>query len=301
MSTYWPTWPRWTRTPARSGVTGMRAPLARITTRFNPAPAVTTHTPGRRLMCSAVHAISAASATTYTYCTPSTRLSGVKTTASLITSTASTNHGHRNRICARLPMLPPVARPMSSPATSGTRTSKSDAYLIGRKSRRCAGQHLHAGLECALVDAEAGRVMGGRRFSRRHRPEHEIATGDSRQELGEIVADGQRPAEHAGLVAYELLRHVEHGAGDVRFVHQGHGSVHELEAGAHLELRVHRRQQVTQAQQRLVAQLGGERAQAALDRDPARHDVPCSVAEDVADSRVALHAFVLESFDHGVD
>src|SRR5207253_5929593 len=59
-------------------------------------------------------------------------------------------------------------------------------------------------------------------------------------------------------------------------------------------------QQVVEAIQRLLAERGVERAQAALDQDAARDYVPRAIAADIADSRMALHALVLESFDDRV-
>src|ERR1019366_74772 len=94
--------------------------------------------------------------------------------------------------------------------------------------------------------------------------------------------------------------HLEHRARDVGFIHERDRPVHELERGFHLELRVHVAQQVAQAAEGLLTKGVREGAEAALDHDASRHDVPGAVAAYAPDRRVALHAFVLKTFDHGV-
>ena len=69
-------------------------------------------------------------------------------------------------------------------------------------------------------------------------PEHEVATWDSGEKLGEVVADRERPAETAGPLADELVAHLQHGASDVGLVHQRDRPMDQLERRAHLELGV---------------------------------------------------------------
>ena len=76
--------------------------------------------------------------------------------------------------------------------------------------------------------------------------------------------------------------------------------MHQVEGRGHLELALGFTQQIVQPVQRLLAKLGVECTQAALHEHAPRHDVPRAVAADVADGCVALHAFLLESFDHHV-
>ena len=143
-------------------------------------------------------------------------------------------------------------------------------------------------------------MVGRRRCSLRHDPEHEVATGDPREELCEIIADRERASEDAGLVADEGPRDVQHRARDVGLVHQRNRPSDELERGLDLELGVGLRQQVAKAAERLLAQRGVERAEAAFDRDASRHDVPGAVAADVPDGGVALHSVLLEALDDRV-
>jgi hypothetical protein len=140
----------------------------------------------------------------------------------------------------------------------------------------------------------------GGRLALRHRAEHEIAPRDSSQELGEIVAYGERPAEDACFVADEPSADIEDGSRDVRLVHQRHRPMYQVELGIHAELAVSLAQQVVEAVQRLSTQRIVEGAEAAFDQDSAWHDVPCTVAPDVADCGVALHAVLLEALDDRV-
>src|SRR6267143_3224660 len=131
-------------------------------------------------------------ASTYTYCAPSTRLSGVSSTASRTTTARRITHGQRNRSLDRLPILPPVR----SPKTRPTRIAKSQSNgLLGGESRGSSRQHLHAHRQRRLVDPKPGRMMGGRRVAFRSRAEHEVAAGDARQKLREVITHGERPAE----------------------------------------------------------------------------------------------------------
>ena len=123
MSVYWPTDPRLTSEPANSGATGMRAPLAAITTRFRVAPNVTIQMPRRRRQCQTVHATIATRPTRYAYCTPATPFSGVSSAASRTTTAASTSHGHRNLMASRLVSRPPVSRPKTRPRPMASRKS----------------------------------------------------------------------------------------------------------------------------------------------------------------------------------
>src|SRR5437899_7799269 len=111
------------------------------------------------------------------------------------------------------------------------------------------------------------------RFAWRHGTEHEVAPWNPRQELREVVAHGERPTEYVGLVADQRLRHVQHRAGYVGLVHQRHGSVHELEGRADLELSIHLDEKVAQAAERLFAECGRERTQASFHSRTQRHYV----------------------------
>ena len=76
--------------------------------------------------------------------------------------------------------------------------------------------------------------------------------------------------------------------------------MHQVDLGAHLERALGLAQQVAQPVERLLAQVVGESAHAALHQHAARHDVPRAVAADVADRGVALHALVFQALDHRV-
>src|SRR5258708_39996624 len=78
-------------------------------------------------------------------------------------------------------------------------------------------------------------MVGGRGLALRHRAQHEVAAGDARQELREIVAHRQRSPEHARLVADEQTPHVEHRLRAVGFIHQWAGARTEVKAGANAE------------------------------------------------------------------
>src|SRR6202521_4361281 len=140
-------------------------------------------------------------------------------------------------------------------------------------------------------------MMGGRRRVLRHRTEHEVAPRNAGQELGEVVAHGKRPAKDAGLVTDESAPYVEDRFRHVGLVHQGHRSVDEIEAGAHVKLAVRLTKEVAQPAEGLLAKPSVERAQAALHQDAARHDVPRSVTPDIANCRVALPAVLLEALE----
>src|SRR5438874_9777309 len=119
----------------------------------------------------------------------------------------------------------------------------------GRRSR----QHLHPDRQRGLVDSKSRRVMRRRYVALGPGAEHEIATRYAGEELGEVVAHRERPAQPAGPVADELVADVQHGLRDVRLVHQGHGSVHQVDLGAHLERALRLAQQVAQPVERLLA------------------------------------------------
>src|SRR5205823_13757236 len=170
----------------------------------------------------------------------------------------------------------------ADPRQPPERSQRETARLgLGGESRRGAREDLDSDRERALVDAKSGGVMGRRRVALGPCAEHEVAARNSRQKLREVVADGQRPAEHAGPVTDELIADLEDFASDVRLVHERHRSVHEVDVRLHLELAFGLTQQVVQAIQCLLAKRIVERPQAALDQDAARDDVPCAVAAAV--------------------
>ncbi len=76
--------------------------------------------------------------------------------------------------------------------------------------------------------------------------------------------------------------------------------MNKVDLGGHFEVAVRLAEQVMQAAQSLLAKRRVECAKASFDDNATWHDVPRSVASDVANRRVTLHAVLLEPFDHSV-